>query len=83
MLWEADPQRFAQRYPDSGIQESYWGWPQPCIDYWVYVDEPTRLALISTEGWTGGRHEIPLTGRGVEDARRISEVLGAILRVGP
>lgn len=44
MLWEADPARFALRYPDSGIELSYGDqWPPPCIDYWIYV-EPTTMA---------------------------------------
>jgi hypothetical protein len=37
LLWEADPQLFAARYPDRGIIESYgrdqWA-TVPCIDYW-------------------------------------------------
>lgn len=82
MLWEADPLRFAERYPDSRIIDSYGGqWPPPCIDYWVYIDAGARRALISTEGWSAERQSLDLTGRGNDDAQRIGEVLGAILSV--
>ncbi|WP_323099172.1 hypothetical protein [Intrasporangium sp. YIM S08009] len=82
MLWEADPLRFAERYPDSGVVESYGaGWPPPCIDYWVYVDVPTRLAMLSTEGWTGDHRPVELSGRGAVDARRLAAALGEILSV--
>ena len=51
LLWEADPERFAVRYPDSGIERSYGDqWPPPCIDYWVYVDPETMVARLSVEG---------------------------------
>ena len=38
LLWEAEPQRFAERYPESGIIETYGQeqWPGvPCIDFWA------------------------------------------------
>ena len=51
LLWEADPERFAARYPDSGIERSYGDqWPPPCIDHWVYVDPETMVARLSVEG---------------------------------
>lgn len=81
MLWEANPIRFAERYPDSGIVESYGDqWPAPCIDYWVYVDVETRLATLSTEGWSVDRQEITLSGIGDEDADRLHEHLARILQ---
>ncbi len=82
MLWEADSLRFTERYPDSGIVESYGPqWPAPCIDYWVYVDVESRRATLSTEGWSTELQEIELSGTGAEDANRIGEVLAGILRV--
>lgn len=81
MLWEADPDLFAEHYPDSGIIESYGDqWPAPCIDYWVYVDVETRLATLSTEGWSVDRQEIALSGDGVEDANRLHGHLARILQ---
>ena len=38
LLWGADPVRFAERYPESGIIETYGQeqWPGvPCIDFWA------------------------------------------------
>lgn len=81
MLWEADPIRFAERYPDSGIIESYGDqWPAPCIDYWVYVDVESRVATLSTEGWAFDNQQIPLSGTGAEDAERLHERLARILQ---
>ena len=80
LLWEADPLQFAERYPDSGIVESYGEqWPAPCIDYWVYVDVETRMATLSTEGWSHDNQEIALSGNGAEDADRLHEHLARIL----
>ena len=82
LLWEADPVRFAERYPESGVVESYGGqWPPTCIDYWVYVDAPTRRAVLSTEGWGVEPPTVELTGRGALDAARLASVLGKILSV--
>ncbi|HLS46170.1 MAG TPA: hypothetical protein VK045_12105 [Ornithinicoccus sp.] len=81
MLWEADPLRFAERYPDSGIVESYGEqWPAPCIDYWVYIDVGTRSATLSTEGWSHDNQEIALSGKGAEDADRLHEHPARILQ---
>jgi hypothetical protein len=82
MLWEAEPLRFHERYPDSGIAESYGPqWPAPCIDYWVYVDVASRRATISTEGWNAGRKTLPLSGKGTEDAEALRGILAGILRI--
>lgn len=82
MLWEADAETFAERYPDSGIVESYGsGWPAPCIDYWVYVDLETRRATLSTEGWSADDPEIELSGDGTTDADRLADALAKILRM--
>lgn len=82
MLWEADPLRFVERYPDSWIVESYGSqWPAPCIDYWVYVDVEARRARLSIEGWTVDQEEVALSGNGVEDAQRLRAVLAGALKV--
>jgi hypothetical protein len=82
LLWEADPTRFLERYPDSDVVESHGGlWPPPCIDYWVYVDAPSRRAQLSTEGWGGEPATVELSGRGAVDAGRLAAVLGQILSV--
>ena len=46
LLWEADPQMFAERYPDSGIVESYGTqWPDvTCIDF-CRRQRPAHLLL--------------------------------------
>lgn len=80
MLWETDPISFAERYPDSGIEESYGSqWPPHCIDFWIYVDVNRRLARLSTEGLHARFDKIPLTGRSDVDARAIGEVVAPIL----
>ena len=87
LLWEADPERFAARYPESGIVESYGDqWPQvTCIDFWVYVDGPARQARTSTEGWSSDQDEpaLALTGDGARDGLLIAAVMAGILRVSP
>jgi hypothetical protein len=82
LLWEADPVLFAERYPESGVVASYGGqWPPTCIDFWVYVDAPTRRAVLSTEGEGAQPPPVELTGRGGVDAARLAAVLGEILSV--
>lgn len=84
MLWEADPIRFAERFPDSGVVESYGDqWPAPCIDYWVYIDVEARMATLSTEGWDFDRQKIALSGSGAQDADRLHEHLSRILQRNP
>ena len=80
MLWEAEPVRYAERYPDSGVVESYGGqWPPVCIDYWVYVDTSAGRALVSIEGWDTEPQSVDLTGHGLVDAGRIGGILEGIL----
>jgi hypothetical protein len=85
LLWEADPRRFAQRYPDSGIINSYGldQWPPYCIDYWVYVDADACQARISVEGWNFGEEVLDLSGDGRLDGVRISDTMARILKVPP
>jgi hypothetical protein len=85
MLWEADPHLFEEKYPDSGIAESYGDqWPAPCIDFWVYVDGRRRQARTSTEGCADQDVDaLPLTGDGVKDGVAIGSVMACILRVSP
>lgn len=82
LLWEADPERFAARYPESGIDESYGGSlaDVPCIDYWVYLDEPGQ-ARISVEGFGLPELLVPLTGHGTADGRQLAAVFARILGV--
>ncbi len=82
LLWEADPERFAARYPDSGIERSYGEqWPPPCIDYWVYVDPETMVARLSVEGWSVSEHIVELSGDGRTDGQLLATAFAAILRV--
>jgi hypothetical protein len=81
MLWEADPVRFATRYPGSGIQEEYGDqWPPPCIDYWIYIDQVDMTARLSVEGWNRSDENIELMGDGMADgwlpAAKFAQILG-------
>lgn len=82
LLWEADPLRFAKRYPDSGVIYSYGDqWPPPCIDYWVYLDADAQEARLSVEGWNLREQLLPLTGDGTRDGLVIGAWLAQTLRV--
>lgn len=84
ILWEAEAVEFAERYPDSGIIESYGDqWPAPCIDYWVYVDSDDGTAHLSVEGWGLTEKAVPLSGDGAADGRAIASIMAGILRVPP
>jgi hypothetical protein len=80
LLWEAAPQAFAARFPDSEIIESYGDhWPPSGIDYWVYTHPDTMTVELSLEGWGLMREEYAVTGDAGADgpliARRFAEVL--------
>lgn len=83
LLWESDPARFAARYPDSRIEESYGDeWPGvSCIDYWVYVDPVAMVAYLSVEGWNRTDDSVDLTGDGRVDGRRLASEFAHILGV--
>lgn len=85
LLWEASPEQFAARYPESDTVNSYGSsWPPPCIDYWVYVDAEQRRARFSIEGWNERDPEIDLSGDGHRDGLAIAREFVRILRVpGP
>ncbi len=82
LLWEADPAKFAARYPDSGIVETYgedqWS-DVHCIDYWVYVDHEHRRCRISVEGWNLPDVMIELHGQSRVDASAIADAFARIL----
>ncbi len=82
-LWEADPERFAARYPDSGIVESYGsGWSSaPCIDYWIYVETDRGQARLSVEGWNLVGLVVELSGNGELDGAALADVFARILGV--
>ena len=84
LLWEAEPLRFAERYPDSRIVESYGDqWPPPCIDYWVYVDPRLSRAELSFEGWSEDPDDVGLTGHGALDGVTLGTVFARVLGVPP
>ncbi|GAB3821130.1 hypothetical protein GCM10028820_28740 [Tessaracoccus terricola] len=81
MLWETTPEKFLERYPDSGIVESYGPQSPPmCIDFWIYLDVESRRATLSTEGLGAGTPEVELSGDGFEDANRLEKVVAQALR---
>jgi hypothetical protein len=83
LLWEADPQRFATRYPESGIERSYGDqWPPSCIDYWIYVDPATMTARLSVEGWNLSDTTVHLVGGdGTSDGQLLAATFASILGV--
>lgn len=83
LLWEAEPARFARRYPDSRIEDSYGDqWPDvTCIDYWIYVDPVTLTARLSVEGWNGTDETVDLTSDGRLDGQRLASAFAHILGV--
>ena len=84
LLWEADPLRFAERYPDSRIVDSYGDeWPPYCIDYWAYLDGPARQVRISTEGWSFVDDVLDMSGDGGLDGIEIGNAMARILKVAP
>lgn len=85
ILWEAEPERFASRYPDSHVVEAYGsGWPPPCIDFWAYVDTVQRRARLCPEGWGPDDITVDLVGDGVRDGVAIARQFASVLRVpGP
>lgn len=85
LLWEADPVRFAGRYPDSEVSEAYGsGWPPPCLDFWAYIRPAKPCAVLHPEGWGYREIEVLLTGDGADDGRAIAREFARILRVqGP
>lgn len=84
LLWEAKAVEFAERYPDSGIIESYGDqWPATCIDYWVYLEADTQQARLSVEGWGLIGELVPLSGDGKADGRAVASAMARILRVAP
>ena len=82
LLWEADPERFAARYPDSGIVEAYGEqWRSvDCIDYWAYVDHETKRAQVSVEGWDFPDVTLDLGGCAL-DGFRLAHLFARILGV--
>ncbi|HEX7717662.1 MAG TPA: hypothetical protein VF416_10265 [Marmoricola sp.] len=83
-LWEADPNKFAERYPDSGIVESYGEaqWPGVhCIDYWAHIEQEDRRCRISVEGWNLPDLRVELLGRGRLDGAAIADTFARILGV--
>ncbi len=84
LLWEADPRRFAHRYPDSGIVETYGDqqWPDVrCIDYWVYVDHANGRCRLSVEGWNLPELYLDLHGNGGRDGAHIADTFARILAI--
>lgn len=83
-LWEAEPRRFAERYPDSSIIESYGEeqWPGvPCIDYWIYVEPEKGRCRVSAEGWNLSDFHVDASGHGEMDGMHLASLLARILAI--
>ena len=83
LLWEAEPHRFAERYPDSGIVDSYGDqWPGVhCIDFWVYLEPDVGRARLSAEGWNLPQLHLDIRGIGSVDGADIADTFARILGV--
>ncbi|KQV62908.1 hypothetical protein ASC64_17640 [Nocardioides sp. Root122] len=84
LLWEADPTRFADRYPESGIIESYGAdqWPGVhCVDFWVYVEPEAGRCRLSVEGWNLPELFLELRGIGAVDGANLADTFARILGV--
>ena len=84
LLWEANPTRFAEKYPDSGVIESYGAeqWSEvTCIDYWVYLDHDKNQCRLSVEGWNLPELILNLSGYSSMDGFHIADVFARILGV--
>ena len=85
LLWEADPQRFVGRYPDSGLVDAYGGAEQfagvHCVDFWVYVERDTGRCRLSVEGWNLPELWLELRGHGAADGAAIADTFARILGV--
>jgi len=84
LLWEADPPRFADRYPDSGIIETYGPdqWPGVhCIDYWVHLESDRDRVRLEFEGWNLPALSLDVSGRAARDGAEIADTVARILGV--
>ena len=84
LLWEANPTRFAEKYPESGIIESYGAerWSAVgCIDFWVYLDRDKNQCRLSVEGWNLPELILHLSGHSGLDGSGIADVFARILGV--
>ena len=84
LLWEADPRRFAERYPDSGIVETYGEeqWPNVhCIDWWAYLEPASARIRISVEGWNLPELHLPIRGHAGWDGAHLADLFARLLGV--
>ena len=78
LLWEAEPLRFVERFPDRHIEESYGSqWPAPCLDWWVYIEGSN--ARLSVEGGTDDQVLVLLTGDGQTDGQALADAFTNLL----
>jgi hypothetical protein len=84
ILWEADPSKFAAKYPDSDIVESYgeehWGGVSR-IDFWLYVDADDEVSRLSVEGWNLPDILVKASGHCAMDGMSIPAIFARILGV--
>ncbi len=97
VLYEADPDDFVRRYPQTRLQSRYGDqWPPPCVDLWLKFDWDARRIELDLEGFDV-RHDLhgsgiqvlaeggtQLSGDANEDARAVAAALASVLSVtGP
>ena len=85
LLWEADPARFAKKYPDSGVIESYGdrGPAVGCIDSWAYLDRDKGQWRVNVEGWNLPELILDVSGHSGLDGVALGAVFARILGVRP
>lgn len=84
ILWEAEPEKFAARYPSSDIVESYGEeqWPEVhCVDYWLHPDPDKGVLRLSMEGWNLPEVLLRSTGDGRFDGMDAAAVFARVLDV--
>jgi len=84
IFWMANPERFLQAYPDSGVDEMYGpAWPHEVadIDFTVKVDAARRLILIDAEPWNLTTILIREAGDGEIDGINLARIFARLLGV--
>ncbi|MDF8265597.1 hypothetical protein [Luteipulveratus flavus] len=83
IMWQANPQRYAERYPDSAIVDSYGSqWPEVRdINCTLKLDESPHAVGLAIEGWGLPEVFVRVDQRGDRDGVQIANLLSRIFAV--